>query len=535
MLKAALRYLDLGYHPVPCPPREKRPKVPWKDYQTTAPTRDQVTQWWTDTPDANVALVLGRGVFAVDLDGGDDAEALLRQAGVELPADAPRSRTGGGYHVLLSAHQPIGDRVALLSVNGGKPQVDIRGVGIIVAPPSVHPSGATYQWLTPPKAETKPPAAPQALLGLLAQAGTAPPQHGQKPPGHANEAGWVARALHGVGAGQRNAMCAKLAGVFLGKGLDQETVTTLLQTGFAARCTPPLPEKEVAATVKSIAAKEAVAGADLAVEAEHLSAILDTLQAQMDRGPAPTVPTFSPTLNYHLNGGMSPGELVFLGARPGVGKTALGLELARAAAIRGVSVLVVSREMTTTALARRLVAQDGRVKASHLKKVEFSPDEGPAFVESIARLKALPIWMTDKVLSVEQLNTLMGQMRHLGLVIVDYLQLMRAPREIRERRHQVEHVSQALKSLALAYRIPVVCLSSLARPQDKSQRPPQLSDLRESGELEHDADVILFLHRDYRAEATDCLVAKNRDGRLGTIKLLFRADYVAFDEAPEQE
>src|SRR3954453_10491209 len=102
-LEAAQTYLRLGYHPIPCAPREKRPLVPWKNFQTTMPTSDQLDGWWTRTPDANVALVLGRGRFAVDLDGGDAAEALLADAGIALPSEAPRSRTGGGYHVFLSS------------------------------------------------------------------------------------------------------------------------------------------------------------------------------------------------------------------------------------------------------------------------------------------------------------------------------------------------------------------------------------------------------------------------------------------------
>lgn len=105
-LSAALAYLQMGYHPIPCAPKEKRPLVPWKDFQTTMPTSEQLTAWGQRWPDANVALVLGRGRFAVDLDGGPEAEALLAAEGIALPADAPRSRTGSGFHVFLSAPTP---------------------------------------------------------------------------------------------------------------------------------------------------------------------------------------------------------------------------------------------------------------------------------------------------------------------------------------------------------------------------------------------------------------------------------------------
>lgn len=537
MLKAALRYLELGFHPIPCPPREKRPSVPWKDYQTTAPTDAQVREWWTKTPDANLALVLGRGVFAVDLDGGDDAEALLREAGVELPADAPRSKTGGGYHVLLSAHQPVGDRVALLSANGGKPQVDIRGVGIIVAPPSIHPSGATYQWLVKPEPGKRPPGAPQALLGLLAQAGTTAPPNGQpKVQGAANEAGWVARALHGVGEGQRNATCAKLAGYFLGRQMDAETVTTLLSTGFGPRCIPPLPDKEVAATVKSIAARATVAGDDIDVRPEHISVVLKRFMHEMEHGgPKPMATPFA-ELNNCLDGGFVGGQLIYIGARPGVGKTAMALELARMTVRAGSTVLIVSREMTNSSLARRLLAQDARVRSSSLKRGDLTDVDWANFGASVDRLSQTPLWLTDKMVSLEQLNTYLAT-AHADLVIVDYLQLMRAPREIKERRHQVEHVSHGLKTLALAHQVPVICLSSLSRPatKDPTNEPrPTMASLRESGELEHDADVILLLHRQRDDTSALCIVEKNRDGRLGTVKLIFHGPFVAFTEDPDQ-
>ena len=536
MLTAALRYLELGYHPIPCPPKEKRPSVPWKDFQTVAPTEAQVREWWGKSPDSNIALVLGRGVFAVDLDGGDNAEAMLREAGVELPEDAPRSKTGGGYHVLLSAHQPVGDRVGLLSSNGAKPQVDIRGVGIIVAPPSVHPTGAIYQWLVKPTKDTRPPAAPQSLLGLLAATGTTKPPEGARLNGKANEAGWVGAALHGVGEGQRNAMCAKLAGLFLGKGLDPDTVTALLQSGFGRNCQPPLPEKEIAATVRSIAAREAVEGQDVAVKPEHISAVLKRFLHEMEHGGPKPLATPFPELNHCLDGGLLPGQLVFIGARPGVGKTAMALEMARTAMRAGRTVLVVSREMTNNSLARRLLAQDARVRASRLKRGDLSDLDWKSFGESVDRLSQLGLWMTDQMVSLEQVNTYLATARF-DLVIVDYLQLMRAPREIKERRHQVEYISHGLKTLALAHQVPVICLSSLSRPtmKDPTNEPrPTMASLRESGELEHDADVILLLHRQREDSQALCIVDKNRDGRLGTIKLIFSGEFVAFHEDPDQ-
>jgi hypothetical protein len=178
-LSAALAYEAMGYHVIPVAPRQKIPMVRWKDYQEVRPPAAKLRAWWSRTPNANVGLVLGQCRIAVDLDGGEDAEALLTEAGVALPADAPRSRTRSGYHVFLSVPTPQADKIGLLRAQtcrvdedcitpGGRvrrPQVDVRGLGIIIAPPSVHPSGAVYEWISP-LVET-PPMAPDRLIELL--------------------------------------------------------------------------------------------------------------------------------------------------------------------------------------------------------------------------------------------------------------------------------------------------------------------------------------------------------------------------------
>lgn len=538
LLTAALEYQRLGYHPIPCAPREKRPLVSWKDFQTTMPTTEQLTAWWERTPNANVALVLGRGKFAVDLDGGVDAEQLLANEGIVLPVGAPRSKTGGGYHVFLSSYNPVADRVGLLTTNGSKPQVDIRGIGIVVAPPSIHPNGATYQWIEP--LVEKPPHAPLALMDLIGRKAEAPASARSERGEKVGDRFWVADALHGVGEGQRDQMCTKLAGFFLHKQIDVETTIAILSNTFAKACTPPFHPADVEKCVRSIARRESIeGGSDRASTAKHIHEVLDELQTAMAAGPVPTLATPFHSLNYFLNGGFSPGELIYLGARPGVGKTALGLELARCAAMKGKgAVIIISREMKNIALARRLVSQDARVPASAIKRGELSYMDRDAFKLSLERLRRLPIWFTDDAVSFTEIKTLVSEIvaeTPIALLIVDYLQLIRAPQEIKERRLQVESISQGLKMLAMQFQIPVLCLSSLSRgtAEDRNKRPT-LASLRESGELEHDADVILLLHRNYQDADTECNVAKNRDGRLGTARLVFQSDFVAFDEAPNQ-
>ena len=157
----------------------------------------------------------------------------------------------------------------------------------------------------------------------------------------------------------------------------------------------------------------------------------------------------------------------------------------------------------------------------------------PVLTGAYDALSRLPVWLCEEAVSIADVTRLVEHWPFtppLSLVIVDYLQLVRAPRDIRERRHQVEYVSQALKTLAVKCRLPILCLSSLSRAeQGNRDRKPMLSDLRESGELEHDADVILLMHRGFGEEETEIAVAKNRNGRVGVVTILFRSDFVAFD------
>jgi replicative DNA helicase len=294
-------------------------------------------------------------------------------------------------------------------------------------------------------------------------------------------------------------------------------------------------EREVMQTVDSVRKKAGEVVDEPEGEAanrplvEHIATALDSMRAEMAQGERQYVKTPFPGLNTFLIGGFGPGELVYIGARPAVGKTALALMFAHQAAVAGKRVLFVSREMPVSALARRMVAQVGSVRASELKLGRA--DE--AVLETIcAKLRPLPIWLSDSAVSMLDVHAALEAMPEPpDYLLVDYLQLIRAPREIRDRRLQVEHVSQALKDIAMRRKIPVVCLSSLSRPATGQTARPTLASLRESGELEHDASVVLLLHvPDDKKTDRECLVAKGREGNTGRVLLKFDGEFVRFAE-----
>lgn len=517
-LAAAKAYLAAGLHPIACEPRGKRPMVPsWRPYQEVAPTEGELEAWWTLWPEANVGLVLGRGVFAVDLDS-PDARERLEAAGIVLPTDAPAVATGKGAHVYLAGTAP--DRIGLI------PGVDIRGVGYVIAPPSIHPSGREYTWAVPFPADGRLPDGPPALMTLLRR-----PAEASDPKATSSGQDWLTQTLVGVAEGGRDATCTRLAGYFLGKGVPEDAVEIVLQA-WAERCSPPFPADEVTKCVRSIAKRE---GAQ-AGPPSRLAEVLDVALVEITAPPEkrrPAAKTGIGRLDALASGGVYPGEYIICGARPGVGKSALSSQVTRQFAFAGHGVLYVSREMTRSALIRRLLVQESGVRAEALKTGQLVDLERQMLEAAAARLRPLPIWITQDIRTTDQLDDALKAYTPgtLGLVVCDYLQLMDTAEHFRDPRQRVEAVSKALRAMSLQHELPILALSSLSRPpKNVREWKPSLADLRESGELEHDADSVWLMHRPLDQDETSFQMAKNRDGRVGEITLKFHGETLTFKE-----
>lgn len=231
-LRAAHAYLERGWTPLPLQPRSKQPLLPWRRLQRERPDAKSLQQWWSFWPQANVGVITGAPsrLAVLDLDG-PEAEAIAKELG--LP-DAPTVRTGIGLHVYCSNAIPTRSTVGL------RPGIDLRADGgYVVAPPSVHPSGAVYAWLSNPNG------------GLPPLPAWAMPSH-PKPEGH--KVRWVVTGLQGVEQGQRNATCARLAGYFLAHGVPSDVIEVTL-LAWNCRNRPPLHEHEVRQTIAAIIAR----------------------------------------------------------------------------------------------------------------------------------------------------------------------------------------------------------------------------------------------------------------------------------------
>lgn len=283
-------------------------------------------------------------------------------------------------------------------------------------------------------------------------------------------------------------------------------------------------------TMTSLSAQ--LAGRRMPGHVSHIGEVMQEVVTTLKAGAPDFIDTPWPSLNGMLGGGFAPGELTFMGARPGVGKTAAALEIARKAGRRGYSSLVVSREMLKVAIGTRMLSQEGEIDATRLRRRDLLPVHWQKIEMAVDRLSELPIFLTHDNVDVDEIRRLVGLLvdeGQLGLLIVDYLQLIDAPAGIQERRLQVEAVSKRLKAITLDYGVPVLCLSSLSRPPDG--KAPTLASLRESGNLEHDADNVILLHQPNELEDRRlCIVAKARNGRTGQAELYFRGEFLRFEE-----
>lgn len=260
------------------------------------------------------------------------------------------------------------------------------------------------------------------------------------------------------------------------------------------------------------------------------------------------VPSGFPDLDA-LTGGWQPSDLVILGARPAMGKTSLALNLATNAALAGIPALVFSMEMSAVQIADRLLFSEARVDATRVRGGHVTKGDFTAFTAAGDRLATAPLKIDDShSLTPTEVRARARRWKadrslfkasQVGLVVVDYLQLMRCPGlgKGSNREQEISEISRSLKGLAKELGLPVVALSQLNRGLEaRADKRPVLSDLRESGAIEQDADLVMFLYRDevYNKGSQDIGVAelslaKHRSGPTGVVKLRFNSNYTRFD------
>jgi replicative DNA helicase len=259
-----------------------------------------------------------------------------------------------------------------------------------------------------------------------------------------------------------------------------------------------------------------------------------------------------------LTAGFQQSDLVIVAARPSMGKTAFVLNIAQNAALdKNIPVAFFSLEMSKESLVQRLLTSEGRVDAQRLRKGKLHDDEFVRLGRAAGMLSHAPIWIDDTPgISLLEMRSKARRLKtdnDIGMIVVDYLQLMTGPSSQESRQQEISYISRSLKSLARELKVPVVALSQLSRaPEQRTgeNKRPQLSDLRESGAIEQDADLVMFIYRQEMYDGpvdkdgnslegrAEIIVGKQRNGPTGFVNLYFNKTYTRFESysarTPEQ-
>ncbi len=241
----------------------------------------------------------------------------------------------------------------------------------------------------------------------------------------------------------------------------------------------------------------------------------------------------------NITSGLNKSDLLILAARPAMGKSALALNIAANVARRDTSseVVVFSLEMSKEQLVTRMLSSESLVENDYLLKGNISSEQWVKLAQGADRLSGMNIYLDDTPgITTVQMKAKLRRMKNLGLVIIDYLQLMSAGKRIDNRVNEISEITRQLKLMAKELNVPVIALSQLSRSvESRTDKRPILSDLRESGSIEQDADIVMFLYRDgyYNKDTPDptlseCIVAKNRHGETGTVNMRYNGPFTLF-------
>jgi replicative DNA helicase len=326
-----------------------------------------------------------------------------------------------------------------------------------------------------------------------------------------------------------------------------EVSTSIVSEAFAARTTAA--EMLDAAEHKILQLSQARGSVDFTRIKELLWPSMERIEALSKGGKTITgVPSGFADLD-DITSGFQPSELIIVAARPAMGKTSFCLNLAQHAAIEhNIPIAFFSLEMSKESLVQRLLTSEARIDAQRLRKGLLRDDDFPRLARAAGILSSAPIYIDDSAgISLLEMRSRARRLKvdsGVGMVIVDYLQLIQGPSSAENRQQEISQISRSLKALAKELAVPVIALSQLSRaPEQRTgeSKRPQLSDLRESGAIEQDADLVVFLFRPEVYEGptdkdgnslegrSEVIVGKQRNGPIGTVNLYFHKNYTRFE------
>lgn len=514
----AIYYASRGFYVFPVG-KDKKPLVDWDDLCTI--DEKQIRQWWDKQyPQAGIGLVTGAksGIVAMDIDprhGGNESIIRLMVDWGELPVTAETVTGGGGRHIIfIHPGVHIGNKT-----NIPLPGLDFRGDGgYIVAPPSPHESGRRYEWAVGRKLSQTPLAPMPGWLTRL--------YLGPEPTQQEQQARIAAPVDKRIGAGARNQTLASLAGTMRRRGIGADAIFQALLVENNNKCDPPLSHDEVMAIAKSVGRYEPTAPPVFGTKIEQITgrdpldafgagvAFMDLLENLAGRSIKTGIVKIDESL-----GGIERQTLTVLAARPSMGKSTLAWQAARNVATGGLKAYVFSLEMATASLWAKAACGAAGVRWRDIRNQTASEAQITAVLDWTSRLMNTYgecLLIDDGVNTTETIWQALEKHKP-DLVVIDHLRLV-ADRGDKETK-RLGMITQRMKEAAKAFNCGMLVLAQLNRGvEDRDNKRPTLADLRDSGEIEENADVVLMMHSDDYYEPTgkpkvltEVLVRKFRD------------------------
>jgi len=514
-------------------------------------TRDerQIVSWWQNRP-WNIGIATGSssGVVVVDVDdhaGGMDSLRELEARYGKLTHTLHAYTGGGGLH-LFFAHpgHPVANSAGKIATG-----IDVRGDGgYVVAAPSNHQSGDAYEWK-----DTDSPILP--MPGFVCP-----------PPSDLLVKSQQPTALEGkIPQGNRNNTFVSIAGSMRRRGLPANVIMAGLSEMNRTMTEVPLTTSELEKIVESVcryAPEDVITGIDDVIQeydetsASLLATPMSDLMVRVHADIAQRVQDGGGLIGLswgfrrldEMTGGAAKGDMIVIGARPSMGKTALAVTMARTMGYHD-QVAIFSAEMSEMALGYRFVSMDSGIEGMKLRRGDLNDEELSRVTKSAGRISPLKIWVADdsSITPNGIRRTLMALKRehgYTGAVFADYLQLLRTDQRFKNREEAVAEISRELKAIAKEFVVPVIPLAQLNRNvEGRRDKRPGLADLRESGQIEQDADAVFFIHRpEYYGDAiitmdgiqrssegvAEVIIAKQRNGPVGEVYLGFDANTATF-------
>jgi len=324
-----------------------------------------------------------------------------------------------------------------------------------------------------------------------------------------------------------------------------EAGTRIVQLGYAAEG-GDVDQLVNNAQAEVYAVTESRTSEDYVALSEIIDPTFDEIEAAGNRVDGMAgVPTGFHELD-RLTNGLHPGQMIVIAARPAIGKSTLGIDIVRSAAIHhNKAAVVFSLEMSRSEIAMRLLSAEASVRLQDLRTGKVDQPGWQKLAQVQSEVTNAPLFIDDSpnmsLMEIRAKCRRLKQRHDLQLVVIDYLQLMSSGKRVESRQQEVSEFSRALKLLAKELEVPVIAISQLNRgPEQRTDKKPQMSDLRESGSIEQDADMVILLHREDayerehpRAGEADLIVAKHRNGPTATVTVAFQGGYSRFVDMPQ--